>query len=73
MKSKGISIPGDVAVAGFDNITLCDYIDPTLTTIGIDHYSWGKRVAESIIAILKKKKPVDVYNPIGSIIQRESC
>ncbi|KFZ26695.1 MAG: Catabolite control protein A [Candidatus Izimaplasma bacterium HR2] len=73
LKSKGISIPGDVAVAGFDNITLCDYIDPTLTTIGIDHYSWGKRVAESIIAILKKKKPVDVYNPIGSIIQRESC
>ncbi len=72
LKSKNVRIPKDVAVAGFDNISLGKYINPTLTTIGVDHYNWGKEVAEAIIAILKHEKPKDISHPDGEFIQRES-
>lgn len=73
LKSKRIGIPGDIAVAGFDNISLCEYIDPPLTTIKVDHFDWGKQVAKSIVNILTKNEPLDITKPKGKVIERESC
>jgi LacI family transcriptional regulator len=73
LKEHGIKIPEEVAVAGFDNIYLGEYITPKLTTIGIDHIKWGKEVAQAIVNIVNKQKIKDVGHPEGSIIMRESC
>lgn len=34
-KRKGLSIPEDVGIIGFDNIPLCTYLEPTLTSIHV--------------------------------------
>lgn len=73
LRVKNIKVPEDVAVAGFDNIILGSYIDPPLTTIGIDHLNWGKNVAEQIISILNQKQLDEVFHPVGKIINRKSC
>ena len=30
---RGISVPGDVSVMGFDDIPVCEMVEPTLTTV----------------------------------------
>jgi LacI family transcriptional regulator len=33
LKVAGKRVPGDVAVIGFDNIPICDFFDPPITTV----------------------------------------
>lgn len=73
LKQGGIKIPEEVAVAGFDNIILDEYISPKLSTIGIDHLSWGKQVAGAIINLVNGQKAKDIGHPEGQFILRESC
>jgi LacI family transcriptional regulator len=73
LRESGVKIPEEVAIAGFDNIYLGQYVTPKLTTIGIDHIQWGKEVAQAIVDIVTKQKIKNVGHPEGSIIMRESC
>lgn len=73
LKQNHIKIPEQVAVAGFDNIVLDEFVSPKLTTIGIDHIEWGKQVAQALIDLLNGKTPEDIQIPTGKIIYRESC
>jgi LacI family transcriptional regulator len=73
LREENIKIPEDIAIAGFDNIYLGEFITPKLTTIGIDHVLWGKEVAAAILDILQNKKIRNIGHPKGSIIHRESC
>src|SRR5690554_4536344 len=48
-KEQNIKIPEDVAVAGFDNIELSNYYSPRLTTIDVEHLSWGRELSKALI------------------------
>ncbi len=73
LKQHQIKIKDEVAVAGFDNIVLDEFVSPKLTTIGIDHLEWGKRVATSLIDLINERTPEVFETPLGKIIYRESC
>ncbi|MFH0766542.1 MAG: LacI family DNA-binding transcriptional regulator [Bacillota bacterium] len=73
LREGGLKVPSDIAVAGFDNIYMGEFITPKLTTIGIDHILWGKQVAGAIIDIVAHQKVSDIGHPKGSIIMRDSC
>jgi LacI family transcriptional regulator len=73
LKEHGIRIPEDIAVAGFDNIYLGQYMSPKLTTIGIDHILWGTTVADALLKIIQNQKAENFEHPEGSIMMRESC
>lgn len=72
LRENHIKIPEQVALAGFDNINLGEYLFPKLTTIGIDHIAWGKNVAQAVIDLINDKKINKVEHPEGKIILRES-
>ncbi len=46
---QGIPVPGEVAVVGFDNISLCEIIEPSLTTVAQPINELGRAAAEIII------------------------
>ncbi len=73
LKEEGLRIPDDVAIAGFDNIQMVDFIHPKLTTIGIDHFMWGKHVADTIVNIIDHGTKDRLNQPEGRIYWRESC
>ncbi len=73
LKEGGLRVPSDIAVAGFDNFYMGEFITPKLTTIGIDHILWGKQVAGAIIDIVTNQKVKNIGHPKGLIIIRESC
>lgn len=46
-RSMGLSVPGDVSVAGFDDMEVASYQDPPLTTIRVDAYKIGQIAAQT--------------------------
>ncbi len=51
----GRKIPEELAVIGFDDIIMCHYVDPPLTTISCDKEEMGRRAMARLIQIIEKK------------------
>ena len=50
---RGLKIPEDLGVVGFDNIAESPYFCPALTTVQQDHYEVAKVAVEEIIKIIE--------------------
>jgi LacI family transcriptional regulator len=48
-RDLGLSVPGDLAMVGFDNIQLSSYFYPTLTTVEIPMYNLGTAAMKMIV------------------------
>ncbi len=51
--AAGLSCPGDIAVAGFDDLPLARYFRPALTTIAQPKALIGRRTVELLVQILR--------------------
>ena len=56
----GYSIPGAVSIIGFDDIPICPYTSPPLTTVNVPKEYMGKLAAERMLTILSEKE----FHPI---------
>lgn len=56
LKKKGIRIPEDIAVAGFNNDPISSIIEPNLTTINYPGREMGEIAASTLIDQINKKK-----------------
>jgi len=74
LSERNITVPNTIAVAGFDGSYLNNpYIKPSLTTITINHYAWGKSAALFLIQTLQNQKNVKALaKPMGEIMMKES-
>jgi DNA-binding LacI/PurR family transcriptional regulator len=57
LKNKGYSIPGDVAISGYDNLDIATIIDPPLTTIDQQHTPYAKAALKLLIALDTGRQP----------------
>lgn len=73
LRESGYRIPQDIAVIGFDNMPLCTYIDPTLTTVHVPKQYMGivaaKRLAELLNAKYSSPLKIEVAT---SLVMRKS-
>ncbi|HHT73748.1 MAG TPA: LacI family transcriptional regulator [Firmicutes bacterium] len=69
----GYSIPKDVQIVGFDNITAAEYYNPSLTTIAQEKEALGRKGAELLLERIEdpEKEPATVVLPV-QLIQRAS-
>jgi LacI family transcriptional regulator len=75
LKAAGISIPGDIAFAGFNNDPISKVIEPNLTTINYSGYSIGEAAVNSLTNHLKGVTDIKTTNKIvlrSELIIRES-
>lgn len=55
----GLSVPEDIAIAGFDDIHLSQYINPPLTTIYVPKKEWGITAAQTLFNMIDKSFDFD--------------
>lgn len=56
IKSKGLNIPEDISIAGYDGINIATLLEPQLTTIKQDTKQMGRIAAEKLISLIEKPK-----------------
>ncbi|OAT80165.1 LacI family transcriptional regulator [Bacillus sp. MKU004] len=74
IKEKGLRIPEDISIIGYDDIDMASYVTPKLTTVRQDTDKIGERAGGMLIKqmdLKKKLKTTDII-PVELII-RESC
>ncbi|MDB5692470.1 MAG: LacI family transcriptional regulator [Alphaproteobacteria bacterium] len=56
LKSEGVQVPRDIALAGFDDIPIARLLDPPLTTAGVPIAEIGRQAADCCIDLIRGKK-----------------
>lgn len=73
LRDRGLRVPEDIAVVGFDDIPLAGYVTPPLTTVRQPAYELGYRAACAVLGALHEPvAPARVVLPTQLVI-RQSC
>ena len=75
MRDASVRVPEDMAVVGFDDITISQYLSPALTTVHVDSYDLGERAFRSLMAQIgtpARRGPMHDVVP-ATLVVRESC
>ncbi len=74
IKGRGLRVPHDVAVVGFDDVQLAHYVDPPLTTVRLPAYKLGYGAA-MLLTQLIGGRPVEKREILlqTELIVRQSC
>ena len=48
-RCRGIHVPDDIGIAGFDDIDLAGQLSPSLTTVRVPRYEIGARAAQLLL------------------------
>lgn len=68
----GLSIPADVAVAGFDDLAFARHLHPPLTTVRQDPVAMGREAVDALQALADKEVVPRVIEVPGKLIVRSS-
>lgn len=58
IKSEGLNCPRDISVASFNDFPFTEFTHPPLTSYHIPFFELGGELAQSMIDIIKTKKPI---------------
>jgi DNA-binding LacI/PurR family transcriptional regulator len=69
IRSRGRSVPGDVAVVGYDDVSIARYSNPPLTTIRQDGPLAGRLLAENLVRFLRTGVVSSVSIPAELVVR----
>ena len=56
-RERGLSVPGDLSVVGFDDLSLARLLEPPLTTVRADAQALGAAAFEALLVLLRGEEP----------------
>jgi len=72
-QARGVRVPDDLAVVGFDDLAESAVVTPSLTTLHLPFYAMAYQAVEMLLALMKGKKVSEEHSVTGSLTVRESC
>lgn len=76
LRAEGLRVPGEMAVAGFDDIPIARYTTPTLTSVRVPITDLGRRATETLLMAIgsngRRRPRVHETLPTMLVI-RQSC
>ena len=73
IKGIGLKIPDDISIVGFDNDSLCEVIEPHLTTIHVHKESIGALAVRSLVDIIENEQDICIKQTVSTkLIIRDS-
>jgi len=73
LQAHGVSIPGDVAIIGFDNTPEGRLFTPPLTTVPIRMRERGRTAVRTLLALIRGEKVPELVTLSTSLLARQSC
>ncbi len=71
LMASGFDVPGDISIAGIDDIAIAEYGPVPLTTMHVPTYEIGRRGADLLLSTLDECDPDNVHLT-GRIVERSS-
>jgi DNA-binding LacI/PurR family transcriptional regulator len=71
VRERGLRVPDDVSIAGFDDLFLSSYTDPPLTTVRQPKREMGRDAAAILLDLLAGGNPTSIIKP-GTLMPRQS-
>lgn len=71
-EEKGIKVPEQVALAGFDNIRIAEYVRPSLTTVQQPMYEMGAVAAQLLFQAMGSSRSLDPVQLATNLVVRQS-
>ena len=74
LRELGLSVPGDISVIGFDNLSILPYVGVPLTTVNVPKVEMGRRAAEMLIRRIESDRalPPERVTFEGELVVRDS-
>ena len=73
LSERGLRVPDDISVVGYDNIEQAGYFNPQLTTVAQPHREMGKMAVEKLIErIADKTLPGRTFHLLPHLVTRNS-
>ena len=70
--SRGVSVPGDLSVTGFDDMEISAHLQPSLTTVSTDVVAWGRAAATQLLEMVDGTTLTPVDLPPARLVVRAS-
>jgi len=72
-QARGLVLPRDLSVVGFDDAELSAYLRPAMTTVRTDPYAWGAVAARTLLDVVDGRDvPADVTVDAPYLVVRDS-
>lgn len=72
LREHGLEIPGDVAVAGFDDIAMASFAQPALSTVQQDTKQAGEVLVDSLIRLIQRQPVESRKLPVKLVLRGSS-
>ena len=74
LRERGLRVPDDVAVCGFDDIPIARYLSPPLTTVRVPIYDLGARATEVLLGAIENGGVAGGKETLPTtLVVRQSC
>jgi DNA-binding LacI/PurR family transcriptional regulator len=74
IRDRGLHVPEDIAIVGFDDITAARFVTPALTTVRVPTFGLGWSAAEMLIDLIKQDVITQTHTFLETeLIVRDSC
>ncbi|HEY7631951.1 MAG TPA: LacI family DNA-binding transcriptional regulator [Thermoleophilaceae bacterium] len=77
VQARGLSVPGDVAVVGYDDITIAGMAHPPLTTVRQEKAQLGELAAEALLRQIEEGANGDLEStltlPVTLVVRESTC
>ena len=69
---RGVEVPGQLSVTGFDDTPLAAYLQPALTTVRTDVVAWGRAAAIRLLGLVDREESLEIDLPPPEFVIRGS-
>jgi len=72
LADHGMSVPGDVVIAGFDDIPMASFVNPPLTTVRQDTGQAGEALVETLLKMIREEPVSNDVLPVKLVVRKSS-